>query len=137
LQAKNAAALQDVEADVERLRVKAAAKARPPRVYVVCAAPRIFACRGVSCVRGRRCWLRQVREFLLQRFYGLRKPKTNIQARDIATSARRIVGVRGLLAALGADPRGCCVLAEGPTDSAAKRAAQIQIFCQVPAAALP
>ena len=23
----------------------------------------------------------QVREFLLQRFYGLRKPKTNIQAR--------------------------------------------------------
>ena len=45
--AKNAAALADVEPELERLRLKASAK---------------------------------VREFLLQRFYGLRKPKTNIQS---------------------------------------------------------
>ena len=47
-QGASAAALQDVEAELERLRVKAVQK---------------------------------VREFLLQRFYGLRKPKTNIQVR--------------------------------------------------------
>jgi hypothetical protein len=45
-QASSAVALQDVESELERLRIKAVQK---------------------------------VREFLLQRFYGLRKPKTNIQ----------------------------------------------------------
>ena len=66
LQAKQAAALQDVETEVERLRVKAAAKARS-----------LLACRRKR-LDSRAA---QVREFLLQRFYGLRKPKTNIQAR--------------------------------------------------------
>lgn len=54
-QASSAVALQDVESELERLRIKAVQK---------------------------------VREFLLQRFYGLRKPKTNIQVCSILYSPR-------------------------------------------------
>jgi hypothetical protein len=60
-------ALQDVETELERLRVKAAAKVRRR-----CAISLWTATDPLDA---------QVREFLLQRFYGLRKPKTNIQVR--------------------------------------------------------
>jgi hypothetical protein len=95
LQAKNAAALQDVEADVERLRVKAAAKARR-RLACLCRSPQCHA-PGVSCAA--RALHAQVREFLLQRFYGLRKPKTNIQAR--ATATRRVCCTRDCCSGFG------------------------------------
>ena len=80
-QAKQAAALQDVEPELERLRVKAAGKVRGVRCVTWCA-----ACSTVTV------WpCAQVREFLLQRFCGLRKPKTNIQVRLLHRQHRRRV----------------------------------------------